>query len=465
MFEKCQDVNFNEFTFEQSKIYVIKCEAMINEGLLYEVVLPKIENLYKQVKGQVSKAQIEQLTIPDLKQITTKEELISSIFDGRVILLFENLQLLYESNISKKPNRNPEETNLESIIKGPRDNFIESLETNIAIIRKRLPTNSLCVEKMYIGRRTKTSIAILYFEDVSNPNILTELKKQLSQIKTDIILSGDSLMEFVNRKKFVVPVTNTTGRADFAVQSLARGRFVIIVDGSPFAVITPSNLSYLVKSGEDEDTPVLFSAFQRFIRLTGVYIGITLPAFWLALTTFHQNELPLQLLATVVISNAGIPFPRILEMLVLIVLFEMLREAGVRLPTIFGGTISVVGGLLIGDAAIRAGITSPAMLVIIATTTIASYTIVNQSLVSAVGVLRILFIFVTSFLGLFGFFMCCYLLILYMANLRVFGVPYFSITADLSFRNIIKSLFRIPKYKYKTRPNMLDPLDDTRKTR
>lgn len=463
LFQKCHDVSFHSYTFGQSTIYIGKCEAMINEALLYGVVLPKIEELFKQ-NGNVTKFQIEQLTIPDLKQITTKEDLIDAVFDGKVVIFFENYQLLYESNVSNKPNRNPEETNTEAIIKGPRDNFIESLEVNIAIIRKRMPTNSLAVEKLQVGRRTKTSVAILYLDDVADPDILVELKRHLSQIDTDIILSGDSLMEFVNKKKILVPATNTTGRPDFAVQSLARGRYVLFVEGSPFAVITPTNLTYLVKTGEDEDTPVLFNAFERFLRITGIFLGISLPGFWFALTTFHQNEMPLQLLATVIVSNVGIPFPRVLEMLILIVLFEMLREAGVRLPTIFGGTISVVGGLIIGDAAIRAGITSPAMLVIIATTTIASYTIVNQSMVSAVGVLRIIFILASALLGLFGFFMCCYLFILYMANLRIFGVPYLNFTADIRFKNFIKSFIRIPKYQYKSRPKMLDPQDITRKS-
>lgn len=464
LFHKCDDVIFQEFIFEQFKIHIVKCDGMINEALLYGVVIPKIEELFKKTNRNVSPFQIKQLTLPDFKQITTKETLIDAVFDGKVVIFFENFQLLYEANVSKKPNRNPEETNLEAIIKGPRDNFIESLQTNVAIIRKRMPTNSLCVEKLEVGRRTKTSVAILYLDDVADPNILVELKRQLIQIDTDIILSGDSLMEFVNKKKFIVPVTNTTGRPDFAVQSLARGRYVLFVEGSPVAVITPTNLTYMVKTSEDEDTPVLFNSFERLMRMIGILLGIGLPGFWLALTTFHQNEIPLQLLATVIISNVGIPFPRVLEMLILIVLFEMLREAGVRLPTIFGGTISVIGGLIIGDAAIRAGITSPAMLVIIATTTIASYTIVNQSLVTAVSILRIVFILVSAFLGLFGFFMCCYLLILYMANLRIFGTPYLNFTADLKLSDFVKSFIRLPKYQYKKRPKMLDPQDRTRKS-
>lgn len=234
------------------------------------------------------------------------------------------------------------------------------------------------------------------------------------------------------------------------------------MDGVAYGIITPVNIFYLLKAGEDHESTILYSTFERFIRLIGVILGIALPSFWLALTLFHQNQLPLQLLATVVMTNLGLPFPAVVEMLLILIMFEILREAGLRLPTKIGGIIGVIGGLIIGDAAIRSGITSPAMVVIIATSTIASYTVVNQHLESLISILRILFICVTAFFGLFGFFICFYLLILYVANTRVFGVPYLNISADLSIGNVKKTLFRLPKYKYKLRPNFLDPQDETR---
>ena len=241
-----------------------------------------------------------------------------------------------------------------------------------------------------------------------------------------------------------------------------RGRFLILVDGVAYGVITPVNIFYLLKTGEDYESSIIYGTFERFIRLIGGIVGILLPSFWLALTHFHQDQLPLQLLATVVITNIGLPFPAVLEMLIILMMFEILREAGLRLPSKVGGIIGVIGGLIIGDAAIRSGITSPALVVVIATSTIASYTLVNQQFENFVIIIRILFIIVTAFLGLFGFFICFYLFILYVANTRVFGVPYLNISADLSFNNLKKTLFRLPKYKYKFRPNFLDPQDESR---
>lgn len=269
-------------------------------------------------------------------------------------------------------------------------------------------------------------------------------------------------MEFVNKKNWLLPATNYTGTPDFAIQSLVRGRFLIFVDGVAYCTITPVNFFFLLKAGEDFEVSVIYSTFARILRLIGIVLGIFLPSFWIALTLFHQEQLPLTLLATVVITNRGTPFPAVLEMLLILLMFEILREAGLRLPTKVGGIIGVIGGLIIGDAAIRSGITSPAMVVVIATSTIASYTLVNQSFESMISILRIIFIFVTAFLGLFGFFICFYLFILYLSNIRVFGVPYLNITADLDWETVKHSLFRSTKYKYSKRPNFLDPRDETR---
>lgn len=360
------------------------------------------------------------------------------------------------------PNRNPEETRMEMVIKGPRDNFIEDVSVNIALIRKRLPTNSLCVEKFVLGERSKTSVAILYFDDIANKEILSEIKKELNKVDTDIVFSGDLLMEHIIKSGMLFPRTDYTGRPDHAIQSLVRGRFLILVEGVAYVVITPVNLFLLLKSGEDNENTIIFSSFERILRVFSILIGLLLPAFWLALTTFHQNQMPLQLLATIVQLNTGLPLPSAIEMLLMLLMFELFREAGLRLPSAIGGTISVVGGLIIGDAAIRAGVTSPAMIVIIAISTIATFTLINQSLVTAVSVLRICFIVATAFFGLFGFFMSLYFTLFYLTNIRTFGVPYMNISSDLNWSTIKKSLFRLSPKNYSKRPNMLDPLDKTR---
>lgn len=462
LFEKSQDVIFYPFEIQEIPFTLIFCEEMIDQQILFQYVLPTMEKFIEHLDHELNEEQIFKLPLPELKKIDQKETIISDIFTGKLAIYLNELQLLLTCNIAKKPNRNPEETKLEISIKGPRDNFIENLPTNIALIRKRLPTNSLCVEKMTVGARSKTTVALLYMEDITNKEILKQIKELIKSVDTDIIVNGDALVEKIDKKGRLMPWTNDTGRPDFAVQSLIRGRVVILVDGVNYAIITPVNFLYLLKTGEDLEYPILFSAFERILRLMGVFVGITLPAFWLALTTFHQNQLPLQLLATVVVNNRGLPFPAALEMIVLLLMFEMFREAGMRFPTSIGSTISVVGGLIIGDAAIRAGITSPAMLVVIALSFIATFTIANQSLLTLVTIIRFIIILVTSFFGLFGFFICIFLLILYMANMRIFGVPYLNLSVDLDWSTIGKTLLRLTPENYKERPSMLKTIDKTR---
>jgi len=436
---------------------------MIDQQQLNEVIVPRVQQFIEQLKKESIENVISaKLHIPSLKKIEDKKDIGSLLYTGNVLLFFEEDSLLISSNIAKKPNRNPEDTNIGAPVRGPRDNFIEDISVNIALIRKRIPTNSLCVEKFQIGKRSKTTVALLYFDDIASKETLSSIKKHLKKVDTDIVISGDLLMESVNKSAKLFPRFDYTGRPDHSVQSLATGRFVILVDGVAYAIITPVNLFLLLKTSEDNETPVIYSSVERLLRIGGMTIGIALPAFWLALTTFHQDQLPLLLLATVVQSNMGLPLPSVIEMLIMLFMFELFREAGLRLPTALGGTIGVVGGLIIGDSAIQAGLTSPAMVVIIATSSISTFTLVNQSVVTAVSILRLCFILLTSFFGMFGFLISAFCTILYLSNIRVFGVPYLNITADLSWITIKKTLLRLPPSQHKERPNMLNPTDKTR---
>ncbi len=462
-FKQCGDVKFQTYSFTASEVVLITCEAMIDKYMLNEVIVPRLQNICSKEQQTLDKQTLtKQLHLPNLEVIDQLQDAVTQVFNGFVLIYIQQLEFLLASNIESKPNRSPEETNLEVLIQGPRDNFIEDLAVNIALIRKRLPTNSLSVEKLSVGSRSKTKVAILYFEDIADLRILKELRKKLTDIDTDVILSGEMLMERLNKLSYFIPVTHTTGRPDFAMQSLITGRYVLLVDGIAYATIMPVNIFMLLKSAEDNDFPPIIASLERVVRLVSILIAILLPAFWLALTTFHQEQIPFALLATVVQSNTGSPLPSALEMLGMLFMFELFREAGLRLPSILGGTISVVGGIIIGDAAIRAGITSPMMIVIIAISTIATFTLVNQSFVSTISIMRISFIIITSIFGLFGFFLSIYIVLIFLTNIRVYGLPYLSFTAELSWDQIKKSMLRPAAPAYKKRPELLNPQDETK---
>lgn len=463
LFQKSADVQFQEYTFKKRKVMFVTCDAMIDQHLFNDVIIERVQLFFNALERiSFEDAVVGYLHIPEIKKVEEKSDIISSVYSGNVLLYFENYGVIYSSNIANKPNRTTEESNIEVPVKGARDNFIEDISINIALVRKRLPTNSLCVEKFEVGTRTKTTGAILYFDDVASKDILNEIKEGMNKINVDIIFSGDILMEQIEKGSKLFPRHDYTGRPDFAVQSLARGRFLILVDGVSYGIITPVSLFMLFKTPEDNEYPTVFSSFTRLVRLSSLLLSILLPAIWLALTTFHQNQLPLLLLATVVQSRSGLPLPSTIEMVLMLFMFELFREAGLRLPSAVGVTISVIGGLIIGDSAIRAGFTSPAMIVIIAASTIGTYTLVNQSLVAAVSMSRYFSVLCTAFFGFFGLFTSLLFIILYLANIRTFGVPYLNVAANLSWSTIKRTLFRLPQKEYADRPSELNPKDKIR---
>ncbi|MFJ8519731.1 spore germination protein [Lysinibacillus xylanilyticus] len=463
LFRRSADVLFQQYSFQQHKVHLIKCEAMIDEHLLQTVIVQRVQSLFTATSEEMLEEHIQKnLHVPHLQKITSKDDAITRVYKGHVLLYFEDMNLLYSSYIAKKPNREPRETTLELVVKGPRDDFIEDVFINIALIRKRLPTSSLSVETYELGKRSKTTVAILYFEDVVNQNILDQIKLQLQRVDTDIVFSGDLLMERIEQSAKIIPKHDYTGRPDFAVQALSRGRIIIIVDGVSYAIITPANSMLLFKSGEDNEFPIFVSSMERILRIVAILISVLLPGFWLALSTYHQEQLPSILLATVVESRTGLPFPTILETLMMLFMFEIFREANIHLPNVISGSISVVGGLIIGDAAIKSGITSPSMIVVIATSSIAAFTLVNQSIVTAMSILRLIIVFASAFFGLFGFFISIFFILLYTANLRVLGVPYLNMGADLNWQDIKRSLFRLSPAGYRTRPKFLNVQDETK---
>lgn len=464
LFGKCEDIKFEPFHFKEHKVLLVYCTGLVSTEMLYNVVPRRLEMFFSQLDKELKKEEVkERLHLPSISLVEDEEQAVSEIFSGKLFIVFGTEDYVFSVDISDRPQRSPEETKNEVTILGPKDNFIEDITVNMALVRKRLRTSTLLSKSLTIGKRSKTKVSVLYMEDISDKEILHEIMEKLESIDIEGIFSGTQLEELINDEPYAFfPRHAYTGRPDFAVQSLLNGRFIILIDGVSYAYITPINLFYLLKSSEDKENTYIYSSFERIIRIVGLSIAAFLPGFWVAMTSFHQNQLPITLLATVVEARRGVPFPTSLEAILMLLLFELFREAGLRLPTAVGQTLSVIGGLIIGDAAIRAGLTSPAMLVIIAGSTIATFTLANQALIGTISLIRFFVILSVSLLGFFGFFLSIFLVFIYIANIRTFGVPYFGLVTRIEFKNIIKSIFRLPEKKNSIRPSTLNPQDSTR---
>ena len=265
-----------------------------------------------------------------------------------------------------------------------------------------------------------------------------------------------------DRPYSIFPSMDFTGRPDFIVQCLNQGRFALIVDGNPTVSFAPINLLLQTKSPEDTYINFAYVSLERTIRMIGIIVSAFLPGLWIAFSAFNIEQIPYLLVATISVSRFGLPLSAPIEMFVILFLFELFNEAGVRLPRAIGQTVAVLGGLIVGDAAIRAGLTSPTMLVVAAITYISSFTLVNQSLSSAITILRFIILLLSTVLGLFGVTLGFILTVFYFSTLSSFGVPYLGSLAPISMKESIKSFIKAPVQYYKSRTSITDPDDSTR---
>ncbi|MGE6575746.1 spore germination protein [Paenibacillus xylanexedens] len=379
------------------------------------------------------------------------------VFEGHMLICLPSLQAMWSIDISNIPTRTPEESTTEVSIRGARDGFIEPLAVNIALIRTRLRTAQLACNIELIGSRSATKVALMYIKNIANTDLIDDVKHRLRTIQTERIMTANELEEMLSPAKVTLfPLTDYTGRPDFAAECLLNGRFILIVDGNPSVIIGPVNLFLLLKSPEDASFPFLPVNVGRVLRYIGLFITIFMPGFYIALTSFHMDQIPFPLLATISVGRMGLPMESGVEMFLIMLLMELFREAGVRLPSAIGQTLTVVGGLIIGDSAIRAGMVSPLMIVVIAVTVVAGATIVNQVMTSSILILRFFCFVLGATLGIYGFILSMILFLIYLTDLKSFGIPYLTPITPLHFKQAIATLFKMPTGIGKRRPVQLE---------
>lgn len=464
MFASSADVIITSYPAEKEDaipLLLLYCQGMINSMVLTQYVLPDLEHKLEH-SGEWDEIATKLDKSMEWNRVEQHVEVVKQLFAGRLIVFFSTAQRFYSIDIANMPKRQPEESNTEVAIKGARDGFTEDINTNVALVRKRLRTASLHHEQMVVGVRSQTKVSLLYISDIVRPEVIKEAQERLKGLKVDALVSSGQLEEAIADSSLsLFPLMDYIGRPDFVVECLLRGRFIIMVDGSPMALIAPCNLLELLKTPEDSYFPYYFVIFERLLRLLGLLIALLLPGFWVSLTSYNMDQLPFPLLATVTNSRFGLPFSGPMEILIMLGMFELFREAGIRLPKAVGQTIAVLGGLIIGDAAIRAGLTSPTMLVVSATTAVATFTLVNQTLSGTVSVIRLYVLFWSSLLGMLGFFIGMMSIIAYLSVLESFGLPYLAPISPITTKDLMNAILNKPWAYSKKRPEMLNPVDAT----
>jgi spore germination protein KA len=397
------------------------------------------------------------LTIAGVKDVTDWNKLVHSLLSGQSILLIDGWDQAIACSSQGGELRSISEPTTEPAVRGPKESFVEALVTNTALVRHRIKSPNLWVETIQIGKITQTDVSIVYVKGIVNDKLLTEVKERLGKIEVDEITGTNTIEEWINDDIWTPwPTIFITERPDVVVGNLLEGRVAIFVDGSPVPLILPATWIQFFQTAEDYYTNWHMVSFLRLLRVSGFLITLLGPSLFIAFISFHPELIPTPLLVSLSAQRHGIPFPVFIEALLMEFTFEVLREAGVRMPRPIGQAVSIVGALVLGQAAVAAGIVSSAMVIVVAGTAIASFTMPHVSMTDTTRLLRFFMMVLAASFGLYGIGLGVIVLVAHTCSVRSFGIPYLAPFAPLIFSDWKDAIIRLPKPFLSTRPRLIN---------
>lgn len=459
IFKNCSDVVFRTIKAnENTKMLLVYIDGMCDTKTLDAVLLKPL--LFEGLPEGLSKMHslgevVEQklIAVTSVKKVASTSNLVDGIVKANIAILIDGKADALLADLKEMEKRSIEEPTTEVTIRGPRDGFTESIRTNTTLLRRRIRSPKLKMEAFSIGEFSRTDVAIAYIEGIAPDTLLDEVRKRISRIKIDAAHGSEIIEEFIEDAPYSpFPQIQSSERPDVAVGNLLEGKVVILVDNTPFNLIVPMTFWSGMQAVEDYYERFIYSSFIRIIRYALFNISLFLPALYVALTTFHPKLIPTTLLISIAAAREGVPFPAIIEALMMEFVFEGLREAGIRLPKAVGSAVSIVGALVIGQAAVQAGIVSAPMVIVVATTGIASFSVPHYNLGLATRMIRFIMLFLAGTLGLYGIVIGFIVLTIHLVNLRSFGVPYFTPVAPQIPANLKDFLVRAPRWTQTKRP-------------
>lgn len=454
VYADCSDVIFHDFWIgDQTRAALIYIDGLTNTEEVDQHVLAPLQQSFHHEPTLLNMR--KKIAVSSIKQVETIADVFTEISDGNPVLLVEKENQGLAVGVSKWETRAIEEPSAESVLRGPREGFIESLRVNTALIRRKVRNPNLKIRAMNIGTYTATPIAISYIEGIATPALIEEMVSRLERIEIDGILDSMYIEEMIEDNPYSpFPQLLSTERPDVAGAYLLEGHIVVIVDGSPSVLIAPTTMFSMLQSPEDYYERYIVATAIRWLRYLFFAISLLGPSIYIAVITFHQEMIPTTLLLTMARSREQIPFPALVEALLMELMFEALREAGARLPKQIGTAVSIVGALVIGQAAISAGIVSAPMVMVVAITGVASFMVPRFIAGIAVRLLRFPMMFLAGFLGLLGLVLGVIVILNHLLALRSFGVPYLSPLAPAQGRALKDVLWRAPRWRMITRPRL-----------
>ncbi|MFP7477229.1 spore germination protein [Terribacillus saccharophilus] len=399
------------------------------------------------------------LTVSNISTVKNMDDVEKGINAGSVLIFKEGSRESFEAKIDDFKHRAVEKPENEKTVKGPKESFTESLPTNVSLFRKQIPSKDMIVENVSVGTRPSTSVSLVYARDLVNDKVLENIKQRIKKITVDNIRNIEVLEQFLEeRPHSLFPTMLYTERPDNAANYIAEGFIAILMDNSSSCLIAPATIWSFFHSPEDRYLRWAFGNFSRLIRAGAYFITLFVSASYVAITNFHSQLVPIDLLLAIAASRERVPMPIVFEILLMEVAFELIREAGVRIPSPLGPTIGIVGALILGQAAVEANIVSPIVVIIVALSGLSSFTAANYSINHTLRISRFIFIVAASFYGLLSLLGAILLWVAYVVSIDSFGVSYYS-PATPSTRSPRDTFFRMILKKEKWRPGYLNPKD------
>jgi len=381
------------------------------------------------------------------------ETLYNQILSGNTIILADGCNKFLVLNTFGPEGRSITEPTSQTIIRGPKEAFTEKISINISLIRRRIKDKSLKIDNMAIGSITKTNVAVMYLDKIAKPDIINEVKSRLSQIEVDGILDSGYIEELIKDDPHsVFPTFLNSEKPDSVAAGLLEGKIAIVVDGTPYVLTAPALFVDFLQVSEDYYHHYIISSMTRIFRCISLFLTLLVPSIYIALSTFHQEMIPTTLLVSIAAQREGVPFPAFVEAMLMELTFEILREAGIRMPRAVGSAISIVGALVLGQAAVQAGIISAVIVIIVSITAIASFAIPNYSMSNAIRYLRFVLMILSATFGLYGIYIGLIVLILHLSKLKSIGVPYLTPFAPRIAKGNKDTFFRFPLWKMRYYP-------------
>ena len=441
------DIIIRDFLIDNKKIYMIFSETTCSSTFINDFILKKMTSITN--SNSLFNDIYNTIPSPNEKEVYDYKDILTNLFNGFCFLLIEDKILMIEARAIL--DRGITSTENEVSLVGPKDAFTENFNKNIGLIRKRIKSTKLIVNSMFIGKESNTKVGICYMDSICDSNLVKQIKNKLEKINIDAIIDTGYIREILLDKESIFPTVNITERPDTVSQALLEGKVIIVVDNTPFAMIIPTFFIDFLHTPDDYYQKPLNVTFIRIIRFIAFLIAIFLPAYYISVTTHNHESIPIDLLVNFSKQRLGVPFPGFIEAFVMIISFEILRESDARVPSKVGSSLSILGGLILGEAAVSAGLVSPIMIIVVALSVISGLLFTSNSLAYTIRYYRFIVLVLSAFFGLFGMFVGMMFLIIKLCSINSFGYPYTAPFAPLIKSELRDSFIKTKNKKVRTR--------------